>query len=84
MDFYKNIEENDLTEDLNLVSKVIGLENVRLLLKHLHGMSVYIPKITRFDKTIKRLLISKPEPNIKSLALELNVSVQYLQNLKKR
>jgi len=80
IDIYNYINEDDLSNDLRLIADVCGLEAVQKMLKHLAGLSFYIPKITRLEKFVIRYVSLFPKKSIKQIAKELRVSDKYLSN----
>ncbi len=83
-DIYEAISENELTEDLQLISSICGIEAVRQLLRHYSGMSFYVPKISRLDTFIIRYMKQHKDKTIKQLAQELKVSEQFLKSFRKK
>jgi len=83
-DIYDYIKEDELTDDLKLLSDVCGIDSVRKILKSLAGFSFYVPRISRFDKFIESYLNENELRSRKELALELGVSDQFLKNKKKK
>ncbi len=83
LDIYGLISQEDLTEDLKDLADVIGIENVRKLLKSYSGAQFYIPKITRLDSFVHNYLSSNKSKDTKKLAYELSCSEQYVRNKRK-
>jgi hypothetical protein len=81
-DVFAKITEEDLTPDLRMISDACGIDSVKGLLREFGGMSFYIPKITRLDKFILKYLDENNEKSLKQIAKELNVSEQFLKNMK--
>jgi hypothetical protein len=73
------IENEDLTPDLQLIAELIGLDNVRCLIDNLSGVNIYIPKISRLSNFIERYVKSNKERSVKQLARELTVSEQLVK-----
>lgn len=71
---------DELTDDLKLLSDIIGLENVIKLINNLQGLEFYIPKYTKLKKYINRYLNFRKGASIKQISLELNVSEQFIRN----
>lgn len=84
MDIYENINEENLTGDLSMLSDVCGIVNVRKILRHLGGISLYIPKISRLDGFVVDYIKNNQTKSIKKIAGELGVSEQYIRNVKRR
>jgi len=82
-DIYEKIEIADLTEDLELIANVVGIEVLRNLLRNLQGAYHYIPKISRLEKFVIRYLSQNQNKTIKQIAIELGVSTQYLWKLRR-
>ncbi len=82
-DVYDMITQDDLTEDLRDLALVIGIENVRKLLKSYSGAQFYIPKITRLDAFIQHYLSCNKAKDTKKIAYELSCSEQYVRNKRK-
>lgn len=82
MNYKPNYEE--LTEDLQLMSNIIGIDNVVKLIENLGGTNFYIPKYSKLDKFIKRFLLDNKGLSNKKICLDLNVSEQYIRNFKKK
>ena len=83
-DIYELIEEGDLTPDLQLMSQVIGIENVVKLLKELQGCNFYIPKVTRLDNFIEKYIAQNRSKPAKIIARELGVTEMFLKKFYKR
>ena len=84
IDVLDQINEEDLTPDLQMLASVTGIEPIRQLLRNFAGMSFYVPKVSRFDTFIIKYIKKSPDKSLKILALELGVSEQYLKTLKRR
>jgi hypothetical protein len=82
-DIYGAIKSDELPPDLALLSKVCGIECIQSLLREFGGLSFYIPKITRIDLFIGRYLKEHKSDPPKKLALDLNVSEQYIKKMLK-
>lgn len=80
-DIFEQLEINDLTPDLIMLAKVIGMEAMRDTLRNFYGMSFYIPKISRFDGFIIRYINRHPDKRYKEIALRIGVSEQFIKNL---
>jgi Mor family transcriptional regulator len=80
-DIYEEIEKEDLTEDLDMIANVCGLEVVRNLMRHYPGLSFYIPKVARLDTFVSRYLKTNKKLGFKKLANELCVSESYLRRI---
>lgn len=81
-DVYLLINEEDLTPDLKLISDACGIDFVRNMLREFGGMNFYIPKLTRLDKFVEKYISQNADKSIKEVAKDLNVSEQFLRNLK--
>ncbi len=82
-DIYEKIEIQDLTDDLELIASVVGIDVLRNLLRNLQGAYIYIPKISRLEKFVVRYLNQNNHKSLKQIAVELGVSTQYLWKLKR-
>ncbi len=82
-DIFEKIEKSDLTEDLSLIADAMGLEVVRNLMRNLSGLYVYIPRISRLEKFVRRYMEENSDKPFKEIALDLNVSSQYLWKLRR-
>jgi Mor family transcriptional regulator len=76
---YTKIEFDDLTDDLQDLAAIIGIENVRKLMETNSGAQFYIPKITRLDTFIRKYLEENKKRDSKELAKELSCSVQFVR-----
>ncbi len=81
---FDQIREDELTDDLKLVSKVVGIDAVRKILKDFGGLSFYIPKLTRLDGFVDRYMKQNRNKTAKQIALDLGVSEHYLRSVRKR
>lgn len=81
-DIYSQISNEDLTPDLRMIADACGIESVKGLLREFAGMSFYIPKLTRLERFIDKYLKANTEKSLKQIARDLNVSEQYLKNIK--
>lgn len=82
-DIYDNIQIEDLTDDLELIATVVGIDTLRNLMRKLQGAYLYIPKISRLEKFVIRYLQENQDKSLKQVAVELGVSTQYLWKLKR-
>ena len=80
-DIYDQLQIEDMTPDLKMLAKVIGMEAIRNTLRHFYGMSFYIPKISRFDGFIIRYINQHTDMRYKEIALRIGVSEQFVKNL---
>jgi hypothetical protein len=78
-DIFDLIREDELTDDLLLISRSCGVDVVRKLLKYMSGLAFYIPKMSRMDKFVNRYFRENSNKSIKQIANELGVSEQYLR-----
>lgn len=74
------ISQEELTEDLQMLADVCGMDTVRLMLRNFSGLSFYVPRISRLDGFIDRYMKDNKEKSLKTIALELGVSSQFLKN----
>jgi len=81
---YEQIRRDELTNDLDMIAEVIGIDNVYKLLGELQGISFYIPKITRLDKFIARYMSENKDKSSKQIAKELRVSEIFINNFIRR
>ena len=84
MDVYGQIEYEDLTYELKLMADACGIETVQKLLRHLGGMSFYLPKLSRLDNFIMKYLSQNKSKSLKEIAKDLKVSEQFLRMFRKR
>lgn len=82
-DIFEKIEREDLTEDLLLIADAMGIEVVRNLMRQLSGMYIYIPRISRLERFVRRYMEGNEHKPFKEIALDLNVSSQYLWKLRR-
>ncbi|OGU58121.1 MAG: hypothetical protein A2X64_05640 [Ignavibacteria bacterium GWF2_33_9] len=82
-DIFEKIEREDLTEDLTLIADAMGIDVVRNLMRTLSGMYIYIPRVSRLERFVKRYMTENAERPFKEIALDLNVSSQYLWKLRR-
>lgn len=80
-DVYELIEKEDLTPDLKLIADVCGIIATQKLLKHLNGMSFYIPRLSRLKKFILRYAEINNNKTTKEIAKELRVTEKYIIDL---
>jgi AraC-like DNA-binding protein len=79
----EQLRADELTDDLRMVASALGMEVVKGLLREFGGVSIYFPRISRFDKFIERYLRENKNLPVSKIATELNVSAQYLRRLKR-
>jgi hypothetical protein len=82
-DIFEKIEMEDLTEDLTLIAEAMGLDVVRNLMRQLSGLYVYVPRISRLERFVRRYMEENSHKPFKEIALDLNVSSQYLWKLRR-
>jgi hypothetical protein len=80
-DIYEGIEKEDLTEDLDMIADVCGIESVRKLMRNYPGLSFYIPKVARLDTFVVRYLKINKRRGFKQIAKDLGVSESYLRKV---
>lgn len=83
MDVYDQIKKDELTEDLQLIANICGLDPVRSLLRHYSGMSFYVSRLSRLDNFVKNYLNKNSEKSIKTMAKELGVTEVFLKKMQK-
>lgn len=80
MDILKNIQYDDLTEDLKLIADIGGLEVAIRMIDELNGVTIYIPRISRLTSFIKRYTKENcKNHSIKQIARDLKVSEQLIK-----
>jgi len=77
-----NIHFNELPTDLQIVADKCGIETAFILLKHLQGTSIYIPRIAKLSNYILRYLKENNNKSVKQVAIELGVSENHIRKLK--
>ena len=82
-DVYDLLTVSDLTEDLVMISEVIGIDNVKKLIKAFNGLSFYIPKIKRLDSFVRRYIRENRDKPVKEIAMDLNVTETHIKWLMK-
>lgn len=82
-DVFNHINESDLTEDLQILAGIVGIETVRLLLNSFPRMGFYIPMIGRLDNFIQRYIRQNKDKPVKVLAQDLQVSETHLRKLRR-
>ena len=82
-DVYDLLTVSDLTEDLVMISEVIGIDNVKKLIKAFNGLSFYIPKIKRLDSFVQRYIRENRDKPVKEIAMDLNVTETHIKWLMK-
>ncbi len=80
---FEALRPDELTEDLRMVADALGMEVVRGLLREFAGVSIYFPRISRFDKFVERYLRENRDTSVSQIAANLNVSAQYLRRIKR-
>lgn len=80
-DSYDLLIFEDLNSDLKMVASACGIDNVRCMLRNFNSMSIYFPKFSYFRECIIRYIRENPDRTIKQIALELDISEQYVKNL---
>lgn len=83
-DIFEEIEREDLTPDLLLLADAIGIEPTRDLLRKLSGMYIYIPRVSRLEQFILKFIKNHSQMHVKEMALQLQVSSQYIMKLKRK
>lgn len=81
---YTQIQENELTYELKMLSEICGIETVQKLMENYHGMSFYIPKLSRLDTFIDRYINENTDKSTKEIAQVLSVSEQLIRIRKKQ
>lgn len=83
-DVFEQITKEELTQDLDMIAELCGLDTVKKLLRHFGGISFYIPKLTRLDKFVFKYIKTNNDKTYKLIAKELGVSEHYLRLVRKR
>ncbi|ROL61548.1 hypothetical protein D9V86_05190 [Bacteroidetes/Chlorobi group bacterium ChocPot_Mid] len=78
------LTESDLTPDLKILLDVCGMETVKLILKNLNGLNIYVPGIAHLDTLVLKYIRKYSDKTTKQLAFELGVSETYLKKLEKK
>jgi len=78
---YNLIEIEDLNEDLQMIATVCGIEPVRFLLREFASQHFYIPKITRFERFIKRYIKQHSDKTYNQIARQLGISQPYVKKV---
>lgn len=81
---FELLTENDLTPDLKILLDVCGMDTVKIILKKLNGLNLYIPGIAHLDTLVYKYIRKNPDKTTKQLAYELGVSETYLKKLQKK
>lgn len=84
MDVYNQIDFDDLTDDLQMMSNACGIETVQSLLRNFGGMSFYIPKLSRLDSFVWKYVKKNSDKTFKQIARELKVSEQFLKTVRNK
>jgi predicted transcriptional regulator len=84
IDYFEQINYDDLTPDIRLIADVCGIEAVREILRNLNGLQFYIPKVTSFERFVYRYINENNHKTIKEIARELDVTEYYLKSVIKR
>lgn len=84
MNILKEIEYEDLTDDMKMLHDLCGQETVVKLLENFGGLSFYIPKLTSFETLIYRYIKKNIRLSDKKIAAALGVSEQYIKTVKKK
>ncbi len=79
------IKYEELSVDMQDLSRVIGLKNVTKLIEEYGGSHFYVPKISKFKKFILRVIEENGELSTRKISKLFNVSEQFLRiNFKKQ
>jgi len=73
------IKIEELTDDMQDLSRIIGLKNVIKLIGEYGGSHFYVPKISKFKKFISRFIDENGDLTIRKIARVFNVSEQFLR-----
>ncbi len=84
MDAYDSITNDDLTDDLRLLTEICGIDATKKLMRNYAGMSFYIPKLSRLDNFVPRYLKNNSDKSLKVIAKQLNCSEQFLKTMIKK
>ena len=69
----EQVEITDLFGDVELISQIIELEEVKKIVKKLAGMTLYIPK-DAFSNTAKRYIIKNSHLGVKQLVMDTDLT----------
>ncbi len=79
-----SLQREDLSEDMQLLADLAGIEVVRKITEHCGGLRFYVPKLTHNKQFIKRYINNNVNEENSRLALSLGISVSYVVKLKKQ
>ncbi|KKN79199.1 hypothetical protein LCGC14_0342160 [marine sediment metagenome] len=82
MKAYHQVEFKDLTPDLEILSDVIGIENVRLLIEKVSGVQFRIPRLPTLNGFCRKYIKNNIEKSNMVLAFELDSSDNFVRLLK--
>lgn len=78
---YDYLEKSDLSGSLRQLSDLIGLNNVKLIIRHFSGEHIYVPNIHKFKSVQLKLLLSHSDKSLKQQASILKVAPLTVQTL---
>jgi|YNPBryulayer2012_1023412.scaffolds.fasta_scaffold07722_4 Mor family transcriptional regulator len=79
----QQIRYEELPAELSLIADCCGLEAVHKLIMNMHGVSFYIPRISRIYKFVERYIEENWNRPSQELAKDLNLSVSHVNRLRK-
>ncbi|HRP02860.1 MAG TPA: hypothetical protein PLE30_09460 [Candidatus Kapabacteria bacterium] len=83
IDLYQHLLEEDLSNDLKMLSELCGIDCVRLLMKNYSGLQFYIPKISSFRSVFIRIIQNESSSiSNKDLASRLDVSEEFIRKIR--
>ena len=76
-----SIDYEELPVDLRYVASKLGVKTAVELLRYFQGTSIYVPRISKLTEYVQRYMRNNPDKSFKELAMELNVSENYIRKL---
>jgi hypothetical protein len=73
------IKAEELTGDMQDLSRIIGLKNVIKLIGEYGGSHFYVPKISKFKRFISRFIDENHDLTVRKISRIFNVSEQFLR-----
>lgn len=76
------LNKEELSSDMSMLADIIGMDNIRELIRQMSGLNLYIPKVSSLRTFVKKYIKLNSLKTFKELAKDLTVSEQHVRNIK--
>lgn len=83
MSLLEYLDADDLSDDAQILSDIIGIDKMIEVIEQVGGSSIYIPFSRKFknERIIKKMLLANPNICMKKLARKYHISQSHLRKI---